>query len=68
MDRFIGVQGYEKEYLIKNLKSNMDRFIESFQLCYTTQTVYLKSNMDRFIVNKYEIIIRIKKKFKIQYG
>ena len=27
MDRFIGVQGYEKEYLIKNLKSNMDRFI-----------------------------------------
>ena len=28
MDRFIGVQGYEKEYLIKNLKSNMDRFID----------------------------------------
>ena len=28
MDRFIGVTGYEKEYLIKNLKSNMDRFIE----------------------------------------
>ena len=27
MDRFIGVSGYEKEYLIKNLKSNMDRFI-----------------------------------------
>ena len=24
--------------------------------------------MDRFIGNKYEIIIRIKKKFKIQYG
>ena len=31
MDRFIGVQGYEKEYLIKNLKSNMDRFIGVFQ-------------------------------------
>ena len=29
MDRFIGVSGYEKEYLIKNLKSNMDRFIEA---------------------------------------
>ena len=28
MDRFIGVQGYEKEYLIKTLKSNMDRFID----------------------------------------
>ena len=27
MDRFIGITGYEKEYLIKNLKSNMDRFI-----------------------------------------
>ena len=27
MDRFIGVAGYEKEYLIKTLKSNMDRFI-----------------------------------------
>ena len=27
MDRFIGVTGYEKEYLIKILKSNMDRFI-----------------------------------------
>ena len=33
MDRFIGVAGYEKEYLIKNLKSNMDRFIVVQNLC-----------------------------------
>ena len=37
MDRFIGVAGYEKEYLIKNLKSNMDRFIESRVFSFTSQ-------------------------------
>ena len=32
-----------------NLKSNMDRFIEMFQLQVLLHHLYLKSNMDRFI-------------------
>ena len=34
-----------------HLKSNMDRFIEMFQLQVLLHHLYLKSNMDRFIDN-----------------
>ena len=33
----------------KDLKSNMDRFIESTQFVTHCQMIHLKSNMDRFI-------------------
>ena len=41
--------GYEKEYLIKNLKSNMDRFIVRTINNLIAEKFDLKSNMDRFI-------------------
>ena len=43
------MQGYEKEYLIKNLKSNMDRFIAKNLTSVNISKKNLKSNMDRFI-------------------
>ena len=67
MDRFIGVAGYEKEYLIKNLKSNMDRFIGHFIIRTALAQKDLKSNMDRFIVFNGSKSSRTKL-FKIQYG
>ena len=50
------------------LKSNMDRFIEMVHLSALIYFNDLKSNMDRFIVGKIFIIIKVFKKFKIQYG
>ena len=49
MDRFIAI--YQKSLLItiKDLKSNMDRFIVFKNLFSRPKILNLKSNMDRFI-------------------
>ena len=50
MDRFIGNCAYPKEVKDFSLKSNMDRFIVSYELAEIRPLPRLKSNMDRFIV------------------
>ena len=49
MDRFIGNCAYPKEVKDFSLKSNMDRFIVSYELAEIRPLPRLKSNMDRFI-------------------
>ena len=49
MDRFIACQGNKIDPSVVNLKSNMDRFIESCTKLHTSRNGHLKSNMDRFI-------------------
>ena len=51
-----------------DLKSNMDRFIETSKKFFIQQTKYLKSNMDRFIDALYIILSEVIFLFKIQYG
>ena len=49
MGRFIGNCAYPKEVKDFSLKSNMDRFIVSYELAEIRPLPRLKSNMDRFI-------------------
>ena len=52
----------------KDLKSNMDRFIEMKQEWNRNGSGNLKSNMDRFIAVCDKAVREHYKKFKIQYG
>ena len=67
MDRFIACQGNKIDPSVVNLKSNMDRFIESCTKLHTSRNGHLKSNMDRFIV-AFQCVTETLGKFKIQYG
>ena len=49
MDRFIVFFSHFNTSKKNNLKSNMDRFIDSSKGCTPFLMMYLKSNMDRFI-------------------
>ena len=49
MDRFIDAIGVNSNFNMKNLKSNMDRFIVKRHFCVGGLIMHLKSNMDRFI-------------------
>ena len=49
MDRFIVVKYGDTEFKRKDLKSNMDRFIDQYKKKYQKVCLNLKSNMDRFI-------------------
>ena len=51
-----------------DLKSNMDRFIESSLTTALSPIIYLKSNMDRFIEMPDISFAYGMSKFKIQYG
>ena len=42
---------------MKNLKSNMDRFIVIIKITLSNEDNHLKSNMDRFIVSNTVILI-----------
>ena len=55
MDRFIAVRMQAFRPMWADLKSNMDRFIDSFELARIYTLVYLKSNMDRFIAKAYRL-------------
>ena len=44
---------YQFKTILKNLKSNMDRFIVITLLLVSLTILYLKSNMDRFIDRMY---------------
>ena len=50
MDRFIGYYITQTVLERKDLKSNMDRFIDRVNNLKNYRDNYLKSNMDRFIV------------------
>ena len=68
MDRFIDNILSDSEKKNRNLKSNMDRFIEKTQCYILLSSVHLKSNMDRFIASAKRPFMCSKKLFKIQYG
>ena len=68
MDRFIGLTEPPPVASGENLKSNMDRFIDTAIRCPEPFEIYLKSNMDRFIVSLAVPSDDLIKLFKIQYG
>mgnify|MGYP001693864868 CR=1 FL=1 len=55
MDRFIASERECRRPTDKDLKSNMDRFIDWVRFEIQLRREHLKSNMDRFIVNYYLI-------------
>ena len=68
MDRFIVVSMLEQIMPLIDLKSNMDRFIESVLSLILVIFQDLKSNMDRFIDVSIIFNTSMVQPFKIQYG